>query len=89
MTEAPENRYQDAIAGLDHRYQHGLDGRACRAIDEEGPLVAGLEHLPVQGHDFVHVAGELRIELSEERHRHGAQNQRINIDRSRSHEQAW
>jgi hypothetical protein len=72
MPEAAEDRHQDLVTGGQERDQHRLDPRARRAVDQEGPPVLGLEDLPVEDHDLVHVLGELRVELPQELRRHRA-----------------
>ena len=72
VAEAAEHRHQHAVAGLDQRDQDRLDAGARRAVDQERPAVAGLEQPAQQRHGLVHVAGELRVELPEQRHRHRA-----------------
>ena len=53
--------------------QHGLDPGPRGAVDQERPAVGGLEDPAVQRHGLGHVGGERRVELAEQRHRHGAQ----------------
>ena len=48
----------------------------------------GLEHAAVERHHLVHVAGELRVELALQRHRHGPQHARIDVDGPGPHQQA-
>ena len=50
-------------------------------------MVAGAEYLPVERHDLVHVAHELRVELALQGDRHGPQHARIDVDGSRPHQQ--
>ena len=47
----------------------------------------GAEHLPVERHRLRHVGGELRVELALQRHRHGPQHARIDVDGTRPHQQ--
>jgi hypothetical protein len=50
-------------------------------------MVAGAEYLPVERHDLVHVAHELRVELTLQGDRHGSQHARMDVDGSRPHQQ--
>ena len=88
MAEPAEHQHQQFVAGHDQRNETGLDAGARRAIDQERPLVGGTEHAAVELHGLVHVAGELRIELALQRHRHRAQHARIDVDRAGAHQQA-
>ena len=89
VPEAPEHRDQHLVTGFDQRHQDGLDTGTGGAVDQQGPAVVGLEHLPVQRHHLVHVLGKHRVELAEQRHRHGPQHPRVGVDRARAHQQAF
>ena len=88
MTETAEDRHQHRIAGGDQRHEDGLDAGARRAVDQERPAVLRLIDAPVQLHRLVHVGGERRVELAEERHRHRPQDAWVGLDRPRSQEDA-
>ena len=88
VAEAPEDRHQHPVPRREDRDHGRLDGGPGGAVHEEGPPVAGAKHFPVEGHDVVHVAGEHRIELAQQGHRHRPQHARIGLDRSGAHEQA-
>jgi hypothetical protein len=87
VTKPTEDGHQHPVTRLDQRHQQRLDAGPRGAIDQQGAL-GGLEHLLEQRRRFVHVGGELWVELTEHRHRHGPQHARIDIDRAGSHQQA-
>ena len=88
VAEAPEDRHQHPVPRREDRDHGCLDRGPGGAVHEEGPPVAGAKHLPVEGHHVVHVAGQHRIELAQQRHRHRPQHPGVGLDRTRAHEQA-
>ena len=87
MPETPKDRHQQLVSGRERRGETGFDARPGSAVYQEGPMVAGAEYLPVEGHDLVHVAHELRVELTLQGDRHGSQHARMDVDGSRPHQQ--
>ena len=88
VPEPPEDRHQHPVARLQHGDQNRLDAGAGGAIDQQRPAVGGAEHLPVERHHLVHVLGETRIELPEQRQRHCLQHARVDIHRAGTHQAA-
>ena len=89
MPETTEYGNQNLITGRDDRMNARLQTGACGAIDQHRLSVFGPENLPVKRHHLAHVAPEFRIELALDRHRHGAQNARIKINRTWPHQKPW
>jgi hypothetical protein len=83
----PKMGHQDLIAGGDQGGQAGLDAGPRRAVDEQGPVVGGAKDPAVEGHDLVHVAGELGVELAQHGGREGAQHPGVDVHRAGAHEQ--
>ena len=88
VAETSEHRHQQRVARRKRGSEARLDAGARRAVDQQRPPVVGPEDAAVQRHHLIHVAGELRIELTLQRHRHRPQHPRIDIDRPRPHQQA-
>ena len=88
MPEATEDQHQHLVTGRDQGRERRLDASPRGAVYDERPLVRRAEHLPVERHGLVHVLRELRVELALQRHRHGAQHTRIDVDGPRPHQQA-
>ena len=89
VAEAAEDGDQHLVARRQDRVHAGLDAGARGAVDHQRPVVGGTEHSTVKCHHLVHVFGELRIELALDRHRHGAQHARVEVDGTGAHQQAW
>ena len=88
VTEASEDRHQQLVARRQRGRQACFDAGPRRAVDQQCPLVRGAEHGAVERHHLVHVGGELRVELALQGDRHRPQHARIDVDRSRPHQQA-
>ena len=84
MAEATEHGDQHPVARRDQRDQNRLDSGPRGAVDQERPAIGGLEQPPQERHGFVHVGGEGRVELAQQRHGHGAQHAGIGVDRPRA-----
>ena len=80
--------HQNLVSRRHQRPQAGLDPGARGPVHQQGPFMGRAVYLAIERHGFVHVPGELRIELPEHRHRHGAQHPWVDIDRARSHQQS-
>ena len=89
ISEPSKPGYQHLIATGQQRPQTGLNARPCRAIYQKSPLVLCLINLPVERHSLIHVFSELGIKLTQHRDRHGTQDARVDVHRSRAHDQAW
>ena len=89
VPETPEHRHQHRIPRRDQGCQTGFDTGSGRAVDQQRPLIVGTKHLPVQHHDLVHVGGKLWIELTQHGCCHAMQYRRIDVDRTRTHQQSW
>ena len=88
VAETSEHRHQQCVARSKSRGEARFDAGARCGVDEQCPPVVGFEYAAIQRHDLIHVAGELRIELTLQRHRHRPQHPRIDIHRARPHQQA-
>ena len=84
MAEATEHGDQHPVARRDQRDQDRLDPGPRGAVDQERPVIGGLKQPPQERHGFVHVGGEGRVELAQQRHGHGAQHAGIGVDRPRA-----
>ena len=88
MAEPPEDRDEHPVTGDEHGRQDRLDARAGGPVDQEGPPVGGAEHFPVERHHLVHVPGEVRVELPEQRQRHRLKDAGIDLHRAGAHQPA-
>ena len=86
--EPAEFGHQNLVSRRHNGPQAGLDPRARGTVHQEGPFIGRAVYLAIEGHGFVHVLGELRIELPKHRHGHGALHPWIDIDGARSHQQS-
>ena len=73
VAEAPEDRHQQLVAGRQRGHQARLHAGPGGAVDQQGPMVRGAEHLAIERHRLMDIGGELRVELALQRHRHGPQ----------------
>jgi len=71
--EAEATADHHAISGLHQRHHRRLEPRAPGAGDRERARARGLQHQARERHHLVHDRGKLRVELTEQRRRHGAQ----------------
>ena len=68
VAETPEDRDEHPVARGEQGDHGRLDPGPGGPVHEERPPVVGAKHLPVERHHLVHVLGERRVELAEERH---------------------
>ena len=80
------NANQNLIAGLDQIGKTGFHtGRAGRGY-RKGQRVFGLISIAQQGFNLVHQLDKLRVQMADNRARHGTKHARVNIGRPGAHQ---
>jgi hypothetical protein len=86
--EVPVGGHKHYVAWLDQIGERRLHRCRARPADRDGPPVRGPEGVPEERLYFLHDPDEGRIEMTDERRAHGAENARMNVARTGSHQDA-
>ncbi len=79
---------EHGVAGFDEVDDAGFHSGRAGAADGEGEFVLGLEDVAEHLLGFVHDANKFRVEMADQRHRHGGQHARVDIGWAGTHEDA-
>ena len=76
----------DLVAGLHQIHEAGLHAHRAGAGNRESQRVLGLERITQQYFQFIHHAGERRIEMADHRLTQGGQHPRVHVGGPRPHQ---